>query len=109
WIKDLSAPDPTAWANLFGLIPWNPASVPILGSILAIGLWPLAYGAVQWLTTQMSPTPTTDPTQKIMMQLFPLVFTVMLAHSPAGILIYWTWSSTLTIVQQYVIMHRFGA
>ena len=44
-----------------------------------------------------------------MFQLFPLVFTFMLAHSPAGILIYWTWSSSLTILQQYVIMHRFGA
>jgi YidC/Oxa1 family membrane protein insertase len=64
---------------------------------------------VQWLTTQMSPQATTDPTQKIMMQLFPVVFTVMLARSPAGILIYWTWSSSLTILQQYVIMHRFGA
>ena len=22
WIKDLSAPDPTSWMNLFGLAPW---------------------------------------------------------------------------------------
>jgi YidC/Oxa1 family membrane protein insertase len=109
WIKDLSAPDPTAWGNLFGLIPYDPSKIPLAGTILAIGVWPLLYGAVQWLTTQMSPQATTDPTQKIMMQLFPLVFTVMLAHSPSGILIYWTWSSSLTIVQQYVIMHRYGA
>ncbi len=109
WIHDLSAPDPTAWANLFGLIPWNPASVPLIGAVLAIGVWPLAYGAMQWLTTQMSPQATTDPTQKLMMQLFPLVFTVLLAHSPSGILIYWTWSSLLTIIQQYVIMHRYKA
>ncbi len=109
WIHDLSAPDPTAWGNLFGLLPYNPASIPLLGTVLAIGVWPLCYGAVQWLTTQMSPAATTDPTQKLMMQLFPLVFTVMLAHSPSGILIYWTWSSSLTIVQQYFIMHRYGA
>ncbi|MDP9102820.1 MAG: membrane protein insertase YidC, partial [Pseudomonadota bacterium] len=109
WIRDLSAPDPSAWGNLFGLLPYNPSMVPLLGTILAIGVWPLAYGVVQWLTTQMSPQATTDPTQKIMMQLFPVVFTVMLARSPAGILIYWTWSSSLTILQQYVIMHRFGA
>jgi YidC/Oxa1 family membrane protein insertase len=109
WIHDLSAPDPTTWGNLFGLLPYNPAAIPILGSVLAIGVWPLLYGAVQWLTTQMSPQATTDPTQKLMMQLFPLVFTVMLAHSPSGILIYWTWSSSLTILQQYFIMHRYGA
>jgi YidC/Oxa1 family membrane protein insertase len=109
WIKDLSAPDPTAWGNLFGLVPYDPSKIPLLGSILAIGVWPLAYGAVQWVTTQMSPQATTDPTQKLMMQMMPLVFTVMLAHSPSGILIYWTWSSTLTILQQYVIMHRYGA
>jgi len=109
WIHDLSAPDPTAWGNLFGLLPYNPAAIPLLGTVLAIGVWPLCYGAVQWLTTQMSPQATTDPTQKLMMQLFPLVFTVMLAHSPSGILIYWTWSSSLTIVQQYFIMHRYGA
>jgi YidC/Oxa1 family membrane protein insertase len=109
WIRDLSAPDPSSWGNLFGLLPYNPSMVPLLGTILAIGVWPLAYGVVQWLTTQMSPQATTDPTQKIMMQLFPVVFTVMLARSPAGILIYWTWSSSLTILQQYVIMHRFGA
>lgn len=109
WINDLSAPDPTAWGNLFGLLPYDPSKVPLIGTVLAVGVWPLAYGAVQWITTQMSPQATTDPTQKMMMQLMPLVFTIMLAHSPSGILIYWTWSSTLTILQQYVIMHRYGA
>ena len=109
WIKDLSAPDPTAWGNLFGLVPYDPSKLPFIGAVLAIGVWPLAYGLVQWLNTQMSPQATTDPTQKMMMQLMPVVFTVMLAHSPSGILIYWTWSSTLTIIQQYVIMHRYGA
>ena len=113
WIRDLSAPDPTSFVNLFGLIPWNPATTPLIGGILgttlAIGVWPILYGLVQWLNTQMSPQPNVDPTQKLMFQLFPLIFTVMLAHSPAGILIYWVWSSTLTIVQQYYIMHSFKA
>ena len=113
WIHDLSAPDPTSFVNLFGLIPWNPGATPLIGGVLggalAIGLWPIMYGLVQWLTTNMNPQQGVDPTQKLMFQLFPLVFTFMLAHSPAGILIYWTWSSSLTILQQYFIMHRYGA
>ncbi len=113
WIHDLSAPDPTSFVNLFGLIPWNPGATPLIGGVLggalAIGIWPVLYGLVQWLTTNMNPQQGIDPTQKLMFQLFPLVFTFMLAHSPAGILIYWTWSSSLTILQQYYIMHRYGA
>ena len=31
WIHDLSAPDPTTIVNLFGLIPWNPATTPLIG------------------------------------------------------------------------------
>lgn len=109
WIRDLSAPDPTSWGNLFGLLPYHPANVPLIGGLLSVGVWPLLYGLTQWLTTQMNPQPTADPTQKLLFQLFPVVFTFMLAQSPSGLLIYWTWSSILTIVQQYVIMHRYGA
>ena len=31
WIRDLSAHDPTTIFNLFGLIPWDPSTVPVLG------------------------------------------------------------------------------
>ena len=34
WIKDLSAPDPTNLFNLFGLIPWDPIAIPVLGQFL---------------------------------------------------------------------------
>src|SRR6185437_10782821 len=44
WIKDLSSPDPTSFANLFGLLPFNPAAVPTFGHFLAIGAWPLIMG-----------------------------------------------------------------
>ena len=33
WIKDLAAPDPTTIFNLFGLIPWDPSHVPLLGPL----------------------------------------------------------------------------
>src|SRR6185295_19027091 len=31
WIKDLSAPDPTNIFNLFGLIPFDPTVLPVIG------------------------------------------------------------------------------
>ena len=37
WIQDLSAPDPTHIFNLFGLLPYDPSSVPVIGRFLAIG------------------------------------------------------------------------
>jgi len=33
---------------------------------------------------------------------------VLIAGFPAGLVIYWTWSNTLTILQQYFIMRRQG-
>ena len=110
WIHDLSARDPTTIFNLFGLIPWNPAAAPFIGSLLAgplhIGVWPLAYGLTQWLSMKMSP-PAPDPVQQRMMELMPVIFTFVLAPLAVGLMIYYTWSNMLTILQQYVIMRRF--
>jgi len=44
WIKDLAAPDPTTVFNLFGLIPWDPSQVPLIGHFLMLGIWPLIMG-----------------------------------------------------------------
>src|SRR5207247_9289469 len=44
WIKDLSAPDPTNVFTLFGLIPYDPVSLPLLAGFLAIGAGPLLVG-----------------------------------------------------------------
>ena len=110
WVHDLSAPDPTSFVNLFGLIPWNPATTPFIGSFLDgpvhIGVWPILYGITMWLTTAMNPQPSADPTQKMIFQLFPIIFTFALSHSPAGLVIYWCWTNCLSILQQYVIMRR---
>jgi YidC/Oxa1 family membrane protein insertase len=110
WVQDLSARDPTTIFNLFGLIPWDPSTAPLIGSILStslhIGIWPLLYGLFQWLTMAMSP-PAPDPTQQRIMQFMPIVFTFVLSQLAVGLLIYYTWSNLLTILQQYVIMRRF--
>lgn len=109
WIRDLSAPDPTTIWNLFGLIPWDPASTPLIGPLLggtfALSILAIFYGLTMWLQMAMSP-PAPDPMQRRIFQLMPIVFTFIMATFPAGLLIYWAWSNILTIFQQYVIMHR---
>lgn len=107
WIQDLSAPDPTTIFNLFGLIPWDPATLPLVGAMIAhLGVWPLLYGFTMWLTTAMNP-PAGDPMQQKIFQLFPIIFTFTLSGFAVGLVIYWCWSNVLTIVQQYIIMRRY--
>jgi YidC/Oxa1 family membrane protein insertase len=112
FIQDLSARDPSTLWNVFGLIPWDPAATPLIGGLLGgplhIGLLAIAYGLTMWLQTAMNP-PATDPIQRQIFQFMPLVFTFIMAPFAAGLLVYWAWSNILTILQQYVIMHRYKA
>jgi YidC/Oxa1 family membrane protein insertase len=119
WIRDLSARDPSNVWNAFGLIPWDPATAPLVGGLigvsnhvggitLALGVLAILYGCTMWLQTQMNPPPT-DETQRKIFAMMPFLFTFIMAPFAAGLLIYWTWSNILTIIQQYVIMHRFKA
>jgi YidC/Oxa1 family membrane protein insertase len=108
WIKDLAAPDPTTIFNLFGLIPWNPHNVPVLGAYLMIGVWPIIMGITMWFQMKLNPSPP-DPTQKMIFDWMPLIFTIMLASFPAGLVIYWAWNNTLSVLQQSYIMKKHGA
>jgi YidC/Oxa1 family membrane protein insertase len=38
----------------------------------------------------------------------PIFFTFMFAGFPVGLVIYWVWSNTLSLIQQYVIMRSQG-
>ncbi|CAO4841060.1 MAG: Membrane protein insertase YidC [Holosporales bacterium] len=96
WIQDLSAKDPTSLFNLFGLLPFDPPS------FLIIGIWPLLMGATMVLQQRLSPQPT-DPTQAKMMLFMPIFFTYLFGSFPAGLVIYWTVSNVLSIIQQYAI------
>jgi YidC/Oxa1 family membrane protein insertase len=106
WVHDLSAPDPTNMFNLFGLIPWDPNLY--LPAFLHIGVWPLVMGVTMWLQQKMNPQPT-DPVQAKMMSFLPVLFTFMLGQFAAGLVIYWAWSNTLSILQQWVITRKIGA
>ncbi|MDD1535717.1 MULTISPECIES: membrane protein insertase YidC [unclassified Bradyrhizobium] len=107
WIKDLSAPDPTNLFNLFGLIPFDPTTIPVFGHYLALGIWPIIMGITMWFQMKLNPTPP-DPTQQIIFNWMPLIFTFMLAGFPAGLVIYWAWNNLLSVVQQSYIMRRNG-
>jgi len=101
WIRDLSAPDPTTFFNLLGLIPWTPPD------FLMIGVWPLIMGLTMFLQQKLNPAPA-DPMQAKIFMMLPIVFTFMLARFPAGLVIYWAWNNVLSISQQWVIMRRMG-
>ena len=107
WIKDLSAPDPTTIFNLFGLIPWDPGTVPVIGHFLLLGVWPIIMGMTMWAQMKLNPAPP-DPTQKMIFDWMPLIFTFMLGSFASGLVIYWAWNNTLSVIQQSVIMRRNG-
>lgn len=108
WIRDLSAPDPTNLFNLFGLIPFDPTHLPVLGPFLVLGIWPIIMGITMWVQMKLNPAPP-DPTQKMIFDWMPFIFTFMLASFPAGLVIYWAWNNTLSVLQQSFIMKRHGA
>jgi YidC/Oxa1 family membrane protein insertase len=107
WIRDLSAPDPTNVFTLFGLIPWDPTALPAFGHFLHLGIWPLIMGVSMFFQMKMNPEPA-DPVQKTMFSWMPVIFTFMLGTFPAGLVIYWTWNNTLTVLQQSLIMKKAG-
>lgn len=102
WVQDLAAPDPTSIFNLFGLLPFE------VGGIFLVGIWPIIMGITMFLQFQMNPAPP-DPTQAMIFKWMPLIFTFMLATFPAGLVIYWAWNNTLSLIQQGIIMKRHGA
>ena len=109
YIKDLSAPDPTSWLNLFGILPFTaPTNIPVLGFLIAVGLLPVLYGVTMWAVTAISPQQVQDPMQRRIFQLMPILFTFMFASFAVGMVVYWVWSNMLTFAQQYLIMRHQG-
>ncbi len=102
WIHDLSAPDPTNLFTLFGLIPWTPPSA------LEIGAWPCLFCLTMIVQKRLTP-PMPDKTQEQLQSYFPFIITFMLGKFAAGLVIYWTWSNLLGVLQQYYILKKHGA
>lgn len=98
WIKDLSAPDPLTISQ------WSHLPLP---SLLDIGVWPIVMGLTMYLQQKLSPAPTNKDQARAFMFL-PLIFTFMLGHFASGLVIYWTLSNVLALIQQKVIMSKNG-
>ena len=102
WIwEDLAAKDPLSLFNLFGLLPYT---VP---TFLEIGLLPVMMGGSMWLQMRLSPQATGNDqmaqVQQKMFKFFPLVLTVILAGFASGLVLYWTCTNLLTILQQWYL------
>ena len=83
WIQNLTAADP------YFVLP-------------AINL------AVMFLTQRLTPMPGVDPMQKKIMTFMPLVFGVMMAFFPSGLVLYWVTNGLLGLLQQWWMTKRHG-
>lgn len=101
WIQDLSAPDPTTVFNLFGLFPWD---VP---APMMIGVWPCLMLLATLMQKQLNPPPQ-DKMQRDMMLFFPFFITYIMSRFASGLVIYWTFSALLGVLQQTTIMRSMG-
>lgn len=101
WIQDLSAPDPTSIFNLFGLIPID------LPEFLNIGVWPCVMLVAMLIQKRLNPPPQ-DKLQRDMMAWFPFIITYVLSRFASGLVIYWTFSAIIGVIQQIIIMRSLG-
>ncbi|RMD99496.1 MAG: membrane protein insertase YidC [Deltaproteobacteria bacterium] len=76
WIQDLSAKDPLL-------------------------ITPILMGISMYLSQKLTPTTTTDPMQKKMMTIMPIIFTFMFLGLPSGLILYWLVSNIVSIAQTY--------
>jgi YidC/Oxa1 family membrane protein insertase len=63
---------------------------------------PLIMGVTMWIQQKLNPTPP-DPMQAKIMQIMPVMFTLLFLFFPAGLVLYWVVNNTLSITQQYII------
>ncbi len=102
WIwQDLASKDPLSIFNLFGLLPY-----PVPG-FLEIGLLPVLMGLSMALQMRLSPQATgnseMEKMQRTMFKFFPLIITILLAGFASGLILYWTCTNLLTILQQWYL------
>ena len=97
WIPDLSLGD-SVWQF--------PNPIPFLGWT-DLRILPIVYVISQMVFGKITQTPTSDQqqnsTMKIMMYGMPLFFFFMFYNAPSGLLLYWTCTNFLMLVQQMII------
>jgi YidC/Oxa1 family membrane protein insertase len=89
WVQDLSQPE-----VLFGI----PFTIPFYGSNVA--LLPIVMAVLTYFQNKAT---IKDPNQKAMIYFMPVMMLVLFNNFPAGLVLYWTFSSALQLVQQRLI------
>jgi YidC/Oxa1 family membrane protein insertase len=92
WITDLSVPD---------VLVALPFTIPLLGNFIS-GLT-LAMGITMFVQQKQT---VTDPTQKAMVWMMPIMMTVMFNHFPSGLNLYYFVFNLLSISQQWYFNQR---
>ena len=69
---------------------------------------PIINMAVTWATQRLTPMVGVDPMQQKMMQFMPLVFGVLFAFFPAGLVLYWVTNGSLGLLQQWWMTRRYA-
>jgi YidC/Oxa1 family membrane protein insertase len=90
WVKDLSQPEClVSLTNIF------PNGIPVYGNSFA--LMPIIMAILTFFQNKMT---ITDPNQKMMIYFMPVFMLVIFNNFPAGLVLYWTFSNALGIIQQ---------
>lgn len=70
---------------------------------------PVLNGIAMYVSQKLTPTAGMDPMQARMLQMMPVIFAVMFAFFPAGLVLYWTVNSVLSLAQQWYITRKIEA
>jgi YidC/Oxa1 family membrane protein insertase len=89
WIKDLSMPE---------AIFYLPFTIPWYGNNFA--LIPIVMAVLTFFQNKMT---IKDPNQKFMIWFMPIFMFALFNNFPSGLVIYWTFSSALGLIQQKVV------
>jgi YidC/Oxa1 family membrane protein insertase len=88
WVNDLSIAD--------SFLPIGSFTIHLLPLIMGLGMF------LQQKITGV----TSDPTQRRMMYILPIVFTFMFWSFPAGLVLYWLTNSVVSMIEQYIVLKR---
>ncbi len=64
---------------------------------------PVLMGVSMYIHQRLTPSNFQDPMQEKIFKFLPVVFTIMMATFPAGLVLYWTTNNILSIIQQMII------
>ena len=93
WVLDLSQAE-----VFFSFKQWLPGGIPMYGD--SIALMPIIMAVLTFFQQKMT---IKDPNQKAMIYIMPIFMLFMFNAFPSGLVLYWTFSTALAIVQQWYL------